>query len=591
MIAYYKQQIEKHSDILKKYRLRRNILTTIKVVIFCSMLYFIYRWATTYDNNLLWVCGIDIALLIILSVIDNKLVHIINITTKHIELYNSEIKACGGEFSHFDNGEIYYSAKHPFSYDLDIFGKESLFQHLNRTVTQGGSDKLADYLSNTKIDKEEIYKRQQAIKELSEIPDFRFSFLATGAHYKTPNNIIKLVEEWSRGELFFGKRWMRVALYAANTITILSWVGSFLEYYHFIFAVLLSILQMMASLMMTKRISIHQIGVDKFLRAIGNYTYLVDIINNQEFSSDRMAELKERLKGEGGADMALKSLKRIATAIEQRLNLLAFMILDGLFMKSIHNLIALDRWRVKYASNINQWVDVVSSTDTLISMANFAYNNPTYTYPVVDESVKISAKDLCHPLLKGDNKVTNNFNINSLHELRVITGANMAGKSTFLRSVGINMVLASAGSVVFSSDFRFTPMELFTSMRTTDDLSQGSSYFHAELMRLKQLITTAESGDGVFIILDEILKGTNSVDKLNGSRLFLKRILPLPISGIIATHDLALGELTAELPDNFKNLCFEIVHEGEDIIYDYKLKEGVSKTMNATILLSQLGLI
>ncbi|MGL4327421.1 MAG: MutS-related protein, partial [Tannerellaceae bacterium] len=173
----------------------------------------------------------------------------------------------------------------------------------------------------------------------------------------------------------------------------------------------------------------------------------------------------------------------------------------------------------------------------------------------------------------------------------VVTGANMAGKSTFLRSVGVNMVLALTGSVVRATTFHFTPIQLFTSMRTTDNLAGGISYFHAELLRLKKLVDAASAGNPLFIILDEMLKGTNSTDKLNGSIRFLEKIRTLPLCGLIATHDLALGELSTKYPTEFHNICFEIEHTNEAISYDYKLKPGVSRNMNASILLKQMGLI
>ncbi len=591
MTSYYNDIIDTQTQILNKYKFRRNIVTIAKVFAACALIYLIYLWATTTQNLILLYCGALIVSLVVLTLVDSRLLHIIHIASKHITLLNAEIAALNGDNSSFDDGSRYRDTRHPYTHDLDIFGRESLYQHINRTVTHGGADMLAGYLSDVCKCEKEIKERQEALVELRDNLDFRFMFLATGAHYHTPKNDEEIISNWQKSGYFMGEKWMRYTLYGANTMTVALWLIASVGYIPIVIAMIVSVSQMFVSMLLTKRISRHQRGVDKFLKAVGNYTYLVKEIKEQEFKSEKLRAVKDALFHKCNSLTALKNLKRIAQALDQRFNLLVFMLLDGLFMKSIHDLISLDRWKRKYVSYISEWINAVNCVDASISMANFSYNNPSYTLPIIDKTVKISAKELCHPMLKGKIKVSNDFDIENLHQLRVITGANMAGKSTFLRSVGINLVLASAGSVVFSSDFRFTPMDLFTSMRTTDDLSQGSSYFHAELMRLKQLIETAEKSDGVFIILDEILKGTNSVDKLNGSRLFLKRILPLPISGIIATHDLALGDLMTELPDNFVNLCFEIVHHGEDIVYDYKLKEGVSQTMNATILLSQLKLI
>ena len=224
-------------------------------------------------------------------------------------------------------------------------------------------------------------------------------------------------------------------------------------------------------------------------------------------------------------------------------------------------------------------------------MANYRFNHPAYCLPVICQDRLLDTEEIGHPLLKSERNVTNDFSIRSLHQIAIVTGANMAGKSTFLRTIGVNLILAQSGNVVCSRYFAFQPMTLFTSMRTTDSLSKDTSYFHAELLRLQQLVNIAQQEDKVFIILDEMLKGTNSVDKLNGSLAFLKRILSYPISGLVATPDLALGELAADFPEHFFNVCFEIVHSGSQITYDYKLHPGISSNMNASILLKQMGLI
>ena len=236
-------------------------------------------------------------------------------------------------------------------------------------------------------------------------------------------------------------------------------------------------------------------------------------------------------------------------------------------------------------------MDLVGELDTFVSMANYRYNHPDFVTPEISDDTLLRGEEIGHPLLVSARCVTNDFEVSRLHQFYIVTGANMAGKSTFLRAVGVNLVLACCGSVVRASSFRFQPMRIFTSMRTVDNLAKGTSYFHAELLRLKQLVETAQNEEKLFIILDEILKGTNSRDKLNGSRRFLQKLLSLPIAGLIATHDLELGELADAFPHNYFNRCFEITHTDDDIAYDYKLKEGVSQNMNASILLEQMGLV
>ena len=284
-------------------------------------------------------------------------------------------------------------------------------------------------------------------------------------------------------------------------------------------------------------------------------------------------------------------MERILAGLEQRANLLAELVTNALWMRDVHLVRRLEKWRRTYGTKIGEWLEAVSVADRLVSLATFRFNHPEYTVPEITDDRLLEAHAVGHPMLPREGMVTNDLTVRDLHEFFVVTGANMAGKSTFLRTIGVSLVMALSGCVVCASRFRCRPMALFTSMRTTDNLSKGTSYFHAELLRLQQLVHTAECEERLFIILDEMLKGTNSQDKLNGSLRFLEKLRGLRVAGLVATHDLALGELQERFPANFHNVCFEIDHQGREIVYDYKLRPGVSRNMNASILLEQMGLI
>jgi DNA mismatch repair ATPase MutS len=252
------------------------------------------------------------------------------------------------------------------------------------------------------------------------------------------------------------------------------------------------------------------------------------------------------------------------------------------------------KWQQNYMANIEDWIDAVSHFDALVSMATFRFNEPdSRDAEIVDveqspsafNKVVYQARGLYHPFL-GAKAVRNDFNVEDRHYY-IVTGANMAGKSTFLRALGINCVLAFSGMPVFAETLQISCFTLFSSMRTTDNLNQGISYFNAELLRLKQLIAYCKEHRSTFIILDEILKGTNSLDKLNGSRLFLEYISSLPVTGVVATHDLELSRLSEERPDRFSNYCFEI-QLSDKINYTYKISDGVACNQNATYLLKNI---
>lgn len=590
-INYYKSQIAIHTVDLKRVKLKRNVVTSLKLFSFGLIVYMLYLMISANFQFALWIIGAMVISLIVLSVIDTKIVTRINILSELIELLNNELLYLKGDLSTFKTGKEYISTAHPYTYDLDIFGDESLYQSLNRTVTKGGSDLLASYLSTPCLDWKEIKERQEAAQDLKNHLQWGHKFRAIGSVYKTTGSDDKIIDRWQKIAPFLKSKWLIYSIYAINALNIITWILAICDIIPYNIPRVLSLSQLVISIVLTNRINKQHNSLNGFVRAIGNYFYLVQIINNEKFNSKKLINLKEKLSDKNGALSAFKSLNSILSKLDQRSNVLVTILLDSLYMKNTHHAIELDSWKSKYMKNIPMWIDSINEIDVLISMSTYSYNHTDFTVPELNKYVLLRGKDMCHPLLRSINKVCNNFEINSLHDIFIITGANMAGKSTFLRSVGVNFVLASSGNVVCSNEFSFTPMNIFTSMRTTDNLSKGTSYFHAELLRLKYLIYTATTNGPIFIILDEMLKGTNSADKLNGSIKFLERLLSLPLSGLVATHDLALGDLSISNPKNFHNVCFEITHAGDDIIYDYKLKQGVSKNMNASILLEQMGLI
>ena len=259
-------------------------------------------------------------------------------------------------------------------------------------------------------------------------------------------------------------------------------------------------------------------------------------------------------------------------------------------MWDLYSVMRLERWKVKYGHNVKVWVKIIAELDVYCSLSNYAYNNPDYVYPKISETIILRSSDLGHPLIPANKRVNNDFEINKLGKIDIVTGANMAGKSTFLRTVGINILLALNGMPVCAKSYTFKIIDLFSGMRTADSLKENESYFYAELKRLKYIIEKLQNGKPTLILLDEILKGTNSVDKAKGSWQFVEHLIALNATGIVATHDLTLCEIENNYPENISNKCFEVDIDGQSISFDYKLKMGVTKNMNASILMNQMGL-
>ena len=507
-------------------------------------------------------------------------------------VYQKELHYLDGDFTDFPSGEKYVNPRHEFTLDLDIFGPQSLFHRINRTVTTGGSDFLAKELAETRVRTiDEIEARREAINELSEREALRTAFLAQGrGRQMNTASILAALQEVQQ---------LKTPRLAAHRLTHIAAVGSIIVFYGLLAGAIFGplpaslpllwvLLQIMAVyLLFGRTLKLINRNINIILPRLGTYVNMIMLIVTSDLKSREGRHIIRQLSAD--KQDALKSfrlLKGIINALDQR-NEVWVPISNALYLADYFIVRRFLLWQDRYMGHIGEWIAAVSHFDALVSMATFRYNEPAATdAELVDaDEVVYEAHGLYHPFL-GAKAVRNDFTIADRHYY-IITGANMAGKSTFLRSVGINYVLACCGMPVFADSLRVSLFSLFSSMRTTDDLAHGISYFNAELLRLQQLIETCRQNRHTLIILDEILKGTNSLDKLNGSRLFLQSVSALPITGIIATHDLELSKMEQQYPDRFHNYCFEI-QLSDEITYTYRLSEGVARNQNATYLLKNI---
>jgi len=591
-VDFYHKKIETLSQDLSVSKKKRNIVSIVLIAFFILLAFSIYSYFTNERTTLALILPIfSLIGFILFSRIDSRFLAKIDALKALIEYNQKELDYLNGDFSSLDKGELFNDPNHPYSNDLDVFGEESIFQVINRCITPNGTSHMAETLLNPCLDKTTIEDRQEATGELIKKADWYQKFLVSGNHRHITRTTDQLIQQWKKLDSFFRTKGPKRLIYGSNIILLVLLVLGFFMSRFIGIAIVWFLGQLMVALLYSSRINRLNMELGKFITAVGNYTYLAKVIHEEHFSSRLLVQIEKNLFSERNALLAFSSLNTIQNGFEGRANLLITVLLDGLYLNDLHLVLRLEKWKERHINDIDQWISAINQMEVLVSMANFRFNHPEYAVPKPDGKSVIEALSLGHPLLDAGQMVTNNFRTEKLNELYIVTGANMAGKSTFLRSVGVNMVLALSGNVVCAERFSFTPILLFTSMRTTDNLAKGTSYFHAELLRLKALIDQVSNDRPNFIILDEMLKGTNSRDKLNGSIKFLNRLLSLPVSGLVATHDLALGKLSEENPQHFFNICFEIEHTDSDIIYDYKLKKGVSQNMNASILMERMGLI
>jgi hypothetical protein len=508
------------------------------------------------------------------------------------KIVEEELLALDHHFSHFKNGAEYLNTDHFFSYDLDLFNDGSLFQFINRTATISGEQKLASWFIKPSLQKDEIIKKQAAIGELSENPNWRIDFLAFGKMFEETKEMHSEIIEWSGLDLKLkNAKAIKWVLLIVPLLTVVSALPAILGITN-LFVWFMVFVQWILLYFFWKKVTEYYNYFGRKSDLLSKYMQLLRLIEEKDFKSELLVELKTKVTQPISSSTLFGQLKTIVGQFENRQNLLVGFILNSLLLWDIRCVYKLWNWHNLHHEKLNDWLNVLSETDALISLANFTNNHPTFVFPEIQEGeFSILSKNLGHPLLRENKRVCNDFEVSGWSKVLIVTGANMAGKSTFLRTVGVNLILARTGAPVCAEKMVFTPIEIYTNMRTTDSLLKDESYFFAELKRIKGVLDWLQKGEHIFVILDEMLKGTNSVDKLNGSRELLRKLVQYKSVSLIATHDLKLSEMETEFPQKVFNKCFEIRIENDELVFDYKLSDGVTKTMNATFLMRKMGII
>ncbi|MBN2275735.1 MAG: hypothetical protein JXK95_15505 [Bacteroidales bacterium] len=510
-----------------------------------------------------------------------------------IIIHRREIEILSYRFDQQDPGKEFMDIHHRFSYDLDLFGEGSLFQFINRTIMKKGRALLASWFTHPCSDIHVLQARQGALKELAGKNDFCLDFRTTGELTIDSTDDLHQIKTWfNETPSFHGSIFYRISRLLFPALSIASIILTLIngEFYRLIILLFLVQLAIIGIKIRTTN-RIHNV-LTQYVQTFIKIGRLLNLVEKEEFSSTAMTSLKAKLHASGyPAYEAINQLSKLLSAFDTRLNVLAGIILNGFLLWDVQCIWRLEEWKIRYRDHFELWVDGLAEIDALISQATFHFNFPAYTCPEFTDKEMIRAADLGHPLIPDEQRVCNDFVIPSAGTIVVITGANMAGKSTFLRSVGINLVLAMAGAPVCAGKFSFNPARLFTSMRTSDSLLHHESYFYAELKRIKTIVDELAEDRKMLIILDEILKGTNSDDKHKGSLAVLERIFALGGTAIIATHDLELAKTESHDKKCLINKCFEIEINGTEVMFDYILRDGITQKMNASLLMKQMGII
>jgi len=487
----------------------------------------------------------------------------------------------------YDRGVEFIDPAHPFTSDLDIFGDASIFEYLNRTKSAKAKRLLAEQLQENKTDPGDILHQRERIAEFVEKPEFIFRYLAGAEKAEEDQEAegklfsIKAVKSypiWAQVVLCFILPVIMLGLTVALIIGILPWTLYFQ-------LILFSAIPVM--IFLKKNMTAFQMYAER-LKTASAYSESLALLRSHQPKSASLKTWFDEAELAASED-AINSLKKINGAIDSRNNIFVGIVLNLLLLWDFQCYRRLANWDKKWSERFEGWIQLANRMEALFSLSIYHHNHPDFVHAELSQKIEFVLAQANHVLLH-QNGVPNDFSITEDRKFIIVTGANMAGKSTFLRTVGTNLILAMNGLPVPAKEMRFKPTRVFTSMVTADNLGEGESYFFSELKRLKQLTDILEDGEPLFVILDEILKGTNSVDKAEGSRLFMDKLLDLPARGLIATHDLSLCEMQADYPDKIFNYSFEVEFRKNELHFDYTLREGVCQNMNARFLLQKMGL-
>ncbi|MFI1772966.1 MutS-related protein [Thalassobellus citreus] len=585
-LSYYKKHLESYNQAVRKLYKKMTALSTLRLLTFIIAAFGVYVTFSQWQVAVfIAVVGIAVFLYLLSKYNDVKAKRQFNEAL--VAINEDEIKIASGNFYDRNDGLQFQDPNHFYSLDIDLFGRGSFFQFINRTRINEGTQKLADALKANDVDG--IVLRQEAIKELASKPEWRQHYTATSSlvSVETPAN--KIIGWLQDHKTFLPKimKWLPLAF------TIMSLLIFGLIYFNIITNQALIGYWLVIGLGVTgrylKKINSLASNTDKVKETFKQYALLLNLIEKETFSSELLKEKQQQIQQEGKKASAIfKDLSKSLDALDNRNNLIAAIFGNGLFLSDLKNSYHIEQWIEQYANKVADWFEVVSFFDAYNSLGNFTFNHPDFVFPDIVKGAVIKAEGLGHPLLNKTKRVDSDLLIDN-EQFFIVTGANMAGKSTFLRTVSLHIVMANVGLPICAKTSKYSPVKLITSMRTTDSLTDDSSYFFSELTRLKYIVDAIQK-EPYFIVLDEILKGTNSTDKAIGSRKFVEKLVASNATGIIATHDLSLCEIEKELED-VKNYYFDAEIINDELHFDYTLKTGICQNMNASFLLKKMNIV
>jgi len=590
---HYEKRKTYYAQRLEKLTLTINQLSNVRLVTFlagCVLTGFLFM---TQRSSVGW--GVVIFTLVSFAGLvlwHQKLKTQQNYLRVLYENYDQASKRLAGEWKSFpDKGEDFKDPTHPYSEDLDLFGTGSLFQWINIARTFRGREKLKEVLTELPEDTGTIQRKQAAIKELARNLAWRQRFLAEARMTKRPLNSPKLIIEWAKT---YDPSYLRLGvLILARALPIIT--GVFLLVYLLtarvsIWLPLTGLVIQTITLFVGKQRGKALNAVYTYKDSIKVYEKMLERFEKRTFQSDYLQVLKKGLYDRDGktAFEQIRKLAGLAELIANRGNAM-FLVINILTLWDIQCMIALESWKEKSGRSLGCWIETLAELEALSSLAIIHIDHPDWGMPDISgDNQDMVAVKMGHPLLRES--VCNDLSMTKGSGILLITGSNMSGKSTLLRTMGINLVLAYAGAPVCAQRFSCSILKIYTCMRVSDNLGENISSFYAELLRIKQIVSASKTEEKIFFLLDEIFKGTNSQDRHAGAKVLIRQLSKVGAMGMVSTHDLELGDLERESDRRIRNYHFREYYKNDEIHFDYKLRSGISTTRNAMYLIKMAGI-
>lgn len=610
----YQRRVAAYGKKLEQYAGKSSKVGNCKLLVFFTgtilavILYIMHQYIFMSAELVLFIAGF-----IYLSIIQNRFIKNKNYSQAMLQINTMCLKRAKGLWTSFsDTGEEFENHDHSYTYDLDLFGKGSLFQMINMTTTYSGRQSLAGMFLKPLDKTEDIVRRQEAVRELSRKLTFRHrlysNVLMTNSNINLTHDekggkkhtralldtIDKLDEvfEWSKAEngLYSSFRF-KFLITALPLATLLLLVLAIMKIVPFYFPVAGFAIQFF---MLGYRINFRNKSfelVEKYSGTLKVFSSVLKQFEAEKFEGRYISELKELLKG--GTDKTawkqIEKLSKLWELIANRYNFL-YTVINTATLWDFHCLAALEKWKKASGRYVEKWFGIIGEIEALCSMSVMCHDNPDFIMPQVSVDTKagITAREMGHPMLVTDRKC-NDISIDANKPILLITGSNMSGKSTFLRTVGLNLILSYIGLPVCAKSFSCPILKIYACMRTSDNLGQSVSSFYAELLRVKMVVEAVDRNERVFFLLDEIFKGTNSADRHMGAKMLIGQLDRKGSWGMVSTHDLELADMEAESGGRIRNYHFKEYYQNNKIYFDYQLQKGISDTRNAVYLMKMAG--